>query len=115
MIIDYHLRGQQEQLLIDFPHIKEKAKKFLGFEVFYELGSQPQGIALTEDDAYWPVLLNKQQLIQTQIKKNLRRHDEKRNENTRLPKYEDEEKKHMEFPEDQDAENQRAAEKLSEK
>lgn len=39
MIVDYHLKGQQEQLLADFPKLKEKAKKFVGVEVFYELGS----------------------------------------------------------------------------
>ena len=38
MIVDYHLKGQQEQLLADFPKLKEK---FVGVEVFYELGSQP--------------------------------------------------------------------------
>ena len=37
IIIDYHFRGEQENLLKEFPHLADKAKKFLGFELFFEL------------------------------------------------------------------------------
>jgi len=60
MIIDYHLKGQQDKFLTDFPKLKEKAKKYLGVEVFYELGSRPSGVPLTEISTFWPILLNKQ-------------------------------------------------------
>jgi hypothetical protein len=44
LIIDYHLKGEQEKLLTNFPHLADKAKKFLGFELFFELSVQPDGV-----------------------------------------------------------------------
>lgn len=40
VIIDYHLRGEQEKLEKQFPDLAEKAKKFLGFETYYDLSIQ---------------------------------------------------------------------------
>ena len=37
MIIDYHLRGDQSRLEEEFPDIAKKAKKFLGYETYFEL------------------------------------------------------------------------------
>ena len=37
MIIDYHLRGDQRRLEEEFPDIAQKAKKFLGYETYFEL------------------------------------------------------------------------------
>lgn len=37
MIIDYHLRGEQSRLEEEFPDIAKKAKKFLGYETYFEL------------------------------------------------------------------------------
>lgn len=37
IIIDYHLRGEQAELEKEHPEVAEKAKKYLGFEFYYEL------------------------------------------------------------------------------
>eukprot|EP00349_Pseudokeronopsis_sp_Brazil_P010353 CAMPEP_0202980302 /NCGR_PEP_ID=MMETSP1396-20130829/86256_1 /ASSEMBLY_ACC=CAM_ASM_000872 /TAXON_ID= /ORGANISM="Pseudokeronopsis sp., Strain Brazil" /LENGTH=67 /DNA_ID=CAMNT_0049720199 /DNA_START=1250 /DNA_END=1453 /DNA_ORIENTATION=- len=37
MIIDFHLKGEQNVLEEEFPELVEKAKKFLGFELYFEL------------------------------------------------------------------------------
>ena len=37
LIIDYHLRGDQELLETEHPDLIDKAKKFLGFELYYDL------------------------------------------------------------------------------
>lgn len=37
MIIDYHLRGDQRRLEKEFPDIAKKAKKFLSYEMYFEL------------------------------------------------------------------------------
>ena len=46
IIIDYHIMGKQEKLETDYPHLIKKAKKFLGFESYFELKSQPSGVPL---------------------------------------------------------------------
>lgn len=43
IILDYHLRGEQHDLEKEHPELAEKAKKYLGFELYYELSSQAQG------------------------------------------------------------------------
>jgi len=35
--LDYHFRGQQDEFEEEFSHMVNKAKKFLGFELYYEL------------------------------------------------------------------------------
>jgi hypothetical protein len=37
IIIDYHLRGEQQELEKEHAELAEKAKKYLGFELYYEL------------------------------------------------------------------------------
>ena len=37
MILDYHLRGEQQILEEDHKELAEKAKKYLGFEMYYDL------------------------------------------------------------------------------
>jgi len=37
MIIDYHLRGDQKKLEQDFPEIAKKAKKFIGYELYFDM------------------------------------------------------------------------------
>jgi len=37
LIVDYHLRGEQQLLESNFPQLAEKAKIFLGHENYYEL------------------------------------------------------------------------------
>lgn len=40
IIIDYHLRGEQAELEKEHPEVAEKAKKYLGFEMYYELSGK---------------------------------------------------------------------------
>jgi hypothetical protein len=40
IILDYHLRGEQIELEKEHPELAEMAKKYLGFELYYELSSQ---------------------------------------------------------------------------
>lgn len=49
LILDYHLRGEQGELEKEHPELAEKAKKYLGFELYYELSSQEQGKPIPED------------------------------------------------------------------
>lgn len=37
MILDFHLRGEQQILESEYKELAEKAKKYLGFELYYEL------------------------------------------------------------------------------
>ena len=37
IIIDYHLRGEQSELEKEHPELAEKAKKYLGFELYGDL------------------------------------------------------------------------------
>lgn len=37
IIIDYHLMGKQDILERKYPELMKQAKKFLGYEAFYEL------------------------------------------------------------------------------
>lgn len=67
IIIDYHLRGEQENLISEFPHLSDKAKKFLGFELFFELSVQPDGIPMSNSDPNYSELMKKQKIIQEAI------------------------------------------------
>ena len=90
IIIDYHLRGDQEKLLAEFPHLTDKAKKFLGFELFFELSVQPDGIPLSNVDPKYQDLMKKQKMIQESIENEYLRHKYERDDNPNLPKYQDE-------------------------
>jgi hypothetical protein len=39
IILDYHLRGEQQDLEKDHPELAELSKKYLGYELYYELSS----------------------------------------------------------------------------
>lgn len=39
IILDYHLRGEQQELEKEHAELAEQAKKFLGYELYYELSS----------------------------------------------------------------------------
>ena len=67
IIIDYHLRGEQEKLVLQFPHLKEKAQKFLGFEMYFELSVQPDGIPMSVNDPFFKKLILKQQEIKKTV------------------------------------------------
>ena len=87
------MRGDQEKLLVEFPHLTDKAKKFLGFELFFELSVQPDGIPLSNVDPKYQDLMKKQKMIQESIENEYLRHKNERDENPNLPKYQDEDSK----------------------
>jgi hypothetical protein len=59
IIIDYHLRGEQDELEKDHPELAEKAKKYLGFEDYYELSSLEKGKPLPNDSEAFKMLMEK--------------------------------------------------------
>lgn len=74
VIIDYHLRGESEKLTADFPDLAEKAKKFLGYELYTDLavkqstdGANKHYVPLDSSDPHFQQLLAKQQDIQKLI------------------------------------------------
>jgi len=107
IIIDYHLRGDQDKLIAEFPHLADKAKKFLGFELFFELSVQPDGIPMSASDPNYAALMKKQKMIQGAIESEYLRHKTERDENPNLPKYQEEEKseEHNELPPSTEEEN----------
>ena len=87
MIIDYHLRGEQQKLIEQFPTLEAKAKKFLGYELFFELSVQPDGIPMSKNDPNYKFLIKKQEVIQKIIEQDYQRHKVEREENPNLPKH----------------------------
>ena len=49
IILDYHLRGEQAQLEAEHTELAEFAKKYLGYELYYELSAQAAGKPLPVD------------------------------------------------------------------
>ena len=56
IILDYHLRGEQQLLEKDHPELVEKAKKYLGFELYYEL-TKDQGKPLPVDSKHFKTIM----------------------------------------------------------
>lgn len=53
IILDYHLRGEQYELEKEHPELAEIAKKYLGFELYYELSAKEHDKPLaTESNEY---------------------------------------------------------------
>ena len=48
IILDYHLKGEQHILEKLHPNLAEKAKKYLGFEFYYQISAK--GKKLSQDD-----------------------------------------------------------------
>ena len=48
VILDFHLRGDQDQFVEQYPELKQKAMKLLGYDFYFELSSLV-GTPLTED------------------------------------------------------------------
>ena len=42
IIMDYHFKGEQAEMEQEMPELKEKAKKLLGYELYYQFGI-PEG------------------------------------------------------------------------
>jgi hypothetical protein len=49
IILDYHLRGEQVDLEKDHPELADLAKKYLGYELYYELSASAGGKPLPID------------------------------------------------------------------
>jgi hypothetical protein len=45
IIIDYHLRGEQAELEKEHPEVAEKAKKYFGLEMYYELSNEDKPLS----------------------------------------------------------------------
>ncbi len=58
MILDFHLRGEQAILEEDHPELAEKAKRYLGFELYYEM-SKFNKKPMTEDMQEFKILMTK--------------------------------------------------------
>lgn len=43
IILDYHLRGEQDELEKEHPELAETAKKYLGFELYYDAAKPEVG------------------------------------------------------------------------
>mmetsp|Transcript_22003 Transcript_22003/g.34162 ORF Transcript_22003/g.34162 Transcript_22003/m.34162 type:complete len:141 (+) Transcript_22003:1750-2172(+) len=102
IIIDYLLRGELEKMEADFPHLKESALKFLGYETYCELAvkQSTEGIVkkgiyvpLGPQDPMFKMLMEKQQRIIKQIEQDFLVHHIERDENPYLPNYLEIEKK----------------------
>lgn len=58
MILSYHFRGEQEQFEQQFPDMVAKAKKYIGFELYFALSPfsghllNPESENLTERECY---------------------------------------------------------------
>lgn len=74
IIIDYHLMGKQELLEKQYPHLIPKAKKFLGFECFFDLSSQPFGLQLTPANPHFNEIMKKHKEIKKSIEQELKTH-----------------------------------------
>ena len=59
IIIDYHLKGEHDLLKEQFPHLEEKAKKFLGYETYFDLSVAPDGVPMSSNDPYYALLMKK--------------------------------------------------------
>ena len=58
----------------EFPDIAKKAKKFLSYEVYFELSKQQK--PMTADDPYYDLLMKKQKLIIDRIMADYEKHTE---------------------------------------
>lgn len=60
IIIDYHLRGEQAEMEKNHTELAEKAKKYLGFELYYELsGSEKPKV---ESEAFKTIMQKSEDL-----------------------------------------------------
>jgi hypothetical protein len=95
VIIDFHLKGEHERLDKEYPELADKAKKFLGYEIYTELAVKQSGgkegvyVPMEPTDHLFKVLLDKQADIQKVIMNELQVHDSIRGHNPRLPSYQE--------------------------
>lgn len=75
IIIDYHLRGEQAELEKDHPEIAEKAKKYLGFEFYYELSTQAVGKPLDPESKAFKILVTKSEDLNKKYRTDMDTHN----------------------------------------
>lgn len=56
LILDYHLRGEQANLENEYPELAEKAKKYLGYELYYAL-TKEDGKHINKDSKDYKMLM----------------------------------------------------------
>ena len=74
IIIDFHLRGEQAVLEKEHPSIAEKAKKYFGFELYFELSTGEHGKALSQDSANFKILMGKSDELNKQYRQDMDTH-----------------------------------------
>ena len=63
IILDYHLRGEQADLEKEHPELAEYAKKYIGYEMYYELSAQAGGKPLPVDSpAFRQIMVKAEEL-----------------------------------------------------
>lgn len=84
IILDYHLRGEQDLFEQEYEHLKQKAEKMLGYPTYFALSSLT-GTPVTEDNQpeLYQKLMEIQQKITTGLDVTLAEH------NVKLGQYED--------------------------
>ena len=85
IIIDFHLKGEHEKMKNEFPHLEDKAKKFLGFETFFDLSVAPDGVPMSINDPYYDTLIKKSKDLHNQIQAEIDKNKVARDENPNLP------------------------------
>jgi len=78
IIIDYHLRGEQQELFEENPRLEKVAKKLLGYEDFYAFVSQSGPVS--KEDPKYKRLLELAQKLNVKIEKEIEKYQGKKEE-----------------------------------
>ena len=78
IILDYHFRGEQDLFEQEYPHLKMKAEKLLGYEVYFDL-SPLTGQPLSEEEhpQLYAHLMKIQSSINRQLDDSMAKHGKK--------------------------------------
>ena len=76
IILDYHFRGEQDIFEQDYPSLKIKAEKLLGYDVYFDL-SPLTGAPLTEEEnpELYSHLMKIQRDLNTELDEALKSHN----------------------------------------
>ena len=76
VILDFHLRGDQDQFVEQYPELKQKAMKLLGYDFYFEL-SALVGTPLTEEKhpLQYDKIMAIQKKLSTELDAVLKSHD----------------------------------------
>ena len=73
IILDFHFRGEQDVFEAEFPHLKEKAIKFLGAVLYYDL-SPYSGKAIPKEDPLYAELMKLYNKLEQSLERDLAPH-----------------------------------------